>query len=338
MILFLSHQDDQDLIIINTMYEGNPWNENKIPFLTDFRQAVAMELISSLHFNDRPILGSVPSTPINTAFEHTSYAYIHKNSLFITVDAFHKHDKNYYFDRSLSSGGEGAVSCTIKGNHLSWFESLLIEANKDASIKHIFVQAHVPILQPVRKINSSGQFLDKATESNFWKLMVKYNVDVYFAGDVHATTASKDPTSNLLQVVSRGNRFNNFLNVNVTENGFRITAYNEVGTKWRWNANYTKYGLLIVDKSDSNNTAISSSGILELIDPALPLIHIAFEKYHAFPLHERIIVAMKYNEYQQMLGGYSIEIRGVNSTEGMMNLGSFGRKLLWYSQIFEFIS
>ncbi len=267
----------------------------------------------------------MPTTPINTNFEHTSYAYTHKNSLFITVDAFHKRSDDY-FDRALNSGGEGAVSCTVTGDHLLWFERLLIEANKDKSIKHIFVQAHIPILQPVRKINCSGQFMDQGTESAFWKLMVKHNVDVYFAGEVHATTASKDPDSNLIQVVSRANRFNNFLNVNVEDNGFSIKAYNEVGTEWRWNANYTQYGLLTVDKSDSSNTVITSSGILKIIDPALPLIRMRLEKYHVFPLHDRIIVGMKYNEYKQMLGGYTKAIRGVNSTEGMMNVGVFGRK------------
>ncbi len=57
-----------------------------------------------------------------------------------------------------------SITCTVEGDHLAWFESgVIIEANNDPSIKHIFVQAHVnvPILQSVvRKIDCSGQFMD----------------------------------------------------------------------------------------------------------------------------------------------------------------------------------
>jgi len=199
-------------------------------------------------------IGNAKSRPIGTPFAKTSFAYVHKNALFVTVDAFVTTDA-FYLDRENSAGGEGFVTCNVAGDHLAWFEDVLIEANQDPSIQHIFVQAHVPILQPVRKINCSGQYLDGASQNQFWKAMRTYGVDVYFAGGVHSTTASKDPESNLIQIVSRGNRFNNFLNVNVRSNGFTVQAYNEVGEKWKWNANYTKYGKLKVTKNE-NETSI----------------------------------------------------------------------------------
>ncbi len=293
-----------------------------------FRQALASNFLHDSYSFNSTILGDVTSTPVDTAYEHTSYAYVHKNALFVTVDAFETQNQDY-FDRSSSSGGEGSVTCTVTDKHLAWFESLLQEARKkDSPIRHIFVQAHIPILQPVRKINCSGQYMDQASQSDFWKTMKKYDVDVYFAGEVHATTATKDTDSNLIQVVSRANRFNNFLTVNVNEDGFSIKAYNEVGTEWRWNANYTQYGSLTVDKSNAVNTKIESSGILKLLDLGKPLVRLSFDKRDTFALHERIVVGMKYNEYQQMLGGYSKEIRGVNSTEGMINFGDFGRKFV----------
>jgi len=85
----------------------------------------------------------------------------------------------------------------VEGDHLKWFENVLIEARKNKSIKHIIVQAHLPIIQPVRKVSCSGQFMDNGEESMFWKIMVKYNVDIYFAGEVHTNTVTKDTSSNL---------------------------------------------------------------------------------------------------------------------------------------------
>jgi hypothetical protein len=273
-------------------------------------------------------IGSATSRPIGTPFEETSFAYIHKNALFITVDVFETKDRNYFL-RSRNAGGEGAVSCNVSGDHLTWFESVLIAANDELSstIDHIFVQGHVPILQPVRKMNCSGQYLDRGTANKFWKLMRKNNVDVYFAGEVHANTASKDPASKLIQIASRGNRFNNFLRVNVKDDGYSITSYNEIGTEWRWNANYTPHGLLTVDKSVSTSEPIiESSGTLEFINRKLPLIWLKFDKKDLSSLESRIILGMKYNEYKQALGGVSKDIRGETSFSGLINYGNFGRK------------
>jgi hypothetical protein len=279
-------------------------------------------------------IGIATSRPIGTPFEQTSFAYVYKNALFITVDAFTRLDRNY-FNKRNGSGGEGAVTCTVSGDHLTWFENVLIAANDERSstIRHIFVQAHVPILQPVRKIDCSGQYLDQGTDNDFWKVMKQYNVDVYFAGEVHANTASKDPSSGLIQVVSRGNRFNNFLSVNVQEDRFSIISYNEVGTEWRWNANYTQHGLLTVDKSTpGRKPKIQSSGTLEILKPYFPLIRLTFDERDKFPLASRIVLGMKYDQYQQELAGHSKMVKGEISFTGVINHGSFGRKLsLFYS-------
>ncbi len=138
-----------------------------------------------------------------------------------------------YLNRSLGQGGNGMVTGTLIGKHLDWFEKILIEANKDDSICHIFVQGHLPIMTPVRKLNSSSMVFDKGIDSNFWKLMRKYGVDIYFGGEVHALSASKDPHSNLIQIISRGNRLSNFLRIgNISKTGFKIEAFNEVGKRW----------------------------------------------------------------------------------------------------------
>ena len=161
-------------------------------------------------FDDQ--IGEVSSRPLGTVFENTSFAYKHKNALFVTVDAFEQIDSPF-IDRSDGVGGEGVVTCTVRGDHLRWFENVLKEARKDDTIKHIFVQAHLPIVQPVRKVRCSGQFIDYGEDSEFWRFMNTYGVDVYFAGEVHANTATKSNDSNLVQIVSRGNMFNNFIKV-----------------------------------------------------------------------------------------------------------------------------
>ena len=54
-------------------------------------------------------IDGVPSRPVGTPFEGTSFAYRHRNALFISVDAFrtvNNGDSNY-IDRENGFGGEG---------------------------------------------------------------------------------------------------------------------------------------------------------------------------------------------------------------------------------------
>jgi hypothetical protein len=46
----------------------------------------------------------------------------------------------------------------VAGSHLEWFEYVIQEAEKDLTIRLIIVQAHLPILNPVRKVASSAMF------------------------------------------------------------------------------------------------------------------------------------------------------------------------------------
>ena len=77
---------------------------------------------------------------------------------------------------------KGVITCTIISKHLEWFENILIQARQNSSIKHIVVQSHLPIIHPVRKVNSSGQFMDHGINSTFIDVMRNYNVDLYLAG------------------------------------------------------------------------------------------------------------------------------------------------------------
>ena len=262
-------------------------------------------------------LGDVSSRPPEeSGFQGTSFAYRRKNSLFISVDVFKlmNDGKSNYYDRLNGYGGEGAITCTLEGLHATWFESVLKAAREDISIKHIFVESHVPIMHPVRKSNTGGGFLDDQTESPFWRLMEKYNVDIYFAGEVHALTVSKSKLqgSSLLQIVSRGNDFISFLTVDTTDDTIEIKQYSDVGPKPAFNNDYVQSGLLTIDKSNPSDPKISSSGELEILDDEVALMHFDFE--NIFQINARPTYFMK---TYQVVGD-------TNCTESIHNMGSFG--------------
>lgn len=168
--------------------------------------------------------------------------------------------------------------------------------------------------------------MDDAEKSEFWNIMRKYSVDVYFAGEVHTNTATKDEESNIVQIVSRGNFFNNFLTVDLTDTSIHITSYNEIGVLPQNNNNYEAWGDLIIDKSGSE-TQILSSGSLELLDIRAPLIHFAFDEISQLE-NSRQVLALNHDDHKTTLVARKITIRGIECRYSMYNHGSFGRKLL----------
>ena len=242
----------------------------------EFRQAFA----SGFNINpdggrfryDKPI-GEAASRPLGTKYEGTSFAYQHKNVLFVTVDAFYQEDP----DKAI--GPQGSVTGTVVGKHLEWLDHVLSEARKDASIKHIFVQAHLPVLQPVRRVNSSGMLMDDEMESDFWKTLRKHEVDIYFAGEVHSNTVTKDPKSDLVQVVTRGRWLNNFATVDVTDDEIDITLYNQISLKAS-DGKFEEYGKLVIDKSSGKKT-FRDEGEFTFLDRETRMIHFDFEENFA---------------------------------------------------------
>ncbi|GFH53361.1 hypothetical protein CTEN210_09837 [Chaetoceros tenuissimus] len=272
-------------------------------------------------------INGISSRPIGTDFGGTSYAYRYKNSLFISADVFRTIDngngtKNY-IDRENGYGGEGAITCTMDDFHAQWFEHVLKAARSDVSIKHIFVEAHVPIQHPVRKARCSGQFLDDQTESQFWTLMEKYNVDIYFAGEVHATTVTKTKTvgSSLLQIVSSAKEMRGFLTVDTTDDTIVVKHFKEIGPAQRYNNDYSESGTLIIDKSNPDEVQITSSGKLEILDDSSALIHFNFEALHS--MSERQVDEMWDDD--SLVADNQI-VGGQRCTESIHNIGTFGQQ------------
>ena len=269
-------------------------------------------------------IGGVPSVPLGTPYEGSSFAMRYKNVLFVSVDAFRLvgNGIKHYIDRENGYGGEGAITCDVTGDHLIWFEDILKEGKRDGTIKHVFVQSHLPIIQPVRKVDSSGQFMDGGEESNFWKLMNEYDVDIYFTGEVHSNTASKTKVegSSLIQVVTRSVAFSGFLTVHVSDDTIEVEHYNEVGDAPKFNNNYVQDGRLMIDKS-FGEVRVESYGELKVIDEDLPLIHFNFEA--VTPLGTRQVLGM---ESEDRLIAKTININGINCTDSLENHGSFGNQ------------
>ena len=74
----------------------------------------------------------------------------------------------------------------MTGKQLEWFEKVVSEHR--AKVDHIVVMGHTPVLRPVRSFSSSGMLTVKGRDSVFWQTMVKYEVDLYLCGEVHAVT------------------------------------------------------------------------------------------------------------------------------------------------------
>ncbi|MBS41836.1 MAG: hypothetical protein CMH83_01420 [Nocardioides sp.] len=73
-----------------------------------------------------------------------------------------------------------------------WFAQVLRRADRDG-VRWIVVQGHVPVVWPVPSRGSSDLHVPGGTRSKMWRLMKKYGVDLYLAGEVHdASTAVRD--------------------------------------------------------------------------------------------------------------------------------------------------
>ncbi len=295
----------------------NPWplgtavSKHQAEFREAFSNVFNMDPDGGHFRYDKPI-GKAPSRPLGTKYEATSYAYQHKNVLFVTVDVFHQEDP----DKQI--GMQGSVTGAVVGKHLAWLDHVLSEARKDSSIKHIFVQSHLPVLQPVRRINSSGMLMDDEMESDFWKTLRKHNVDIYFAGEVHSNTVTKDPKSDLVQVVTRARNLNNFATVDVTDDEIDITLYNQIAPK-PTDGKYEVSGRLVVDKSAGKKT-FRDEGELAFLDREARLIHFDFEEN--FALRDRPVLGFSLRSGNPFKS--EIDIEGIACDRSFANLGAYG--------------
>lgn len=116
-----------------------------------------------------------------------AYYIEHKNALIVTLNVF-------------SPGGLVANpwSAVVDQEQLQWLDSLLA---KRKNKKFKIIQAHTPVLGPVRVPNSSGMMIRGGRKSKLWQIMKKHDVDLYLCGEVHDMTAIQKIISRNLPTV-----------------------------------------------------------------------------------------------------------------------------------------
>lgn len=247
-------------------------------------------------------IGTVPSRPLGTDYEETSFARQYRNVLFVTVDVFRQDD----FVTRL--GEEGTIVGDCEGAHLQWFRDVLAEAADIASIKHIIVQSHLPVIYPVRKYASSGMMMEHTTDSPFMQAMRDGNVDLYLAGEVHSNTVTLDPESDLVQWVCRGNSATNFSTVDVADDKLKIQTWKNEGDA----TSDILLGTLIIDKSGGGDAVITTTGLLKPIDPEGLNVHYSFDSIVA---EESILTGIADSRVSNTNCGMAFENLGEFSNE-----------------------
>ncbi|MEF8787808.1 MAG: hypothetical protein V5A84_01945, partial [Planctomycetota bacterium] len=112
-------------------------------------------------------------------------------------------DLHHQQDTDEKAGEYGTVLAAMGEGQLEWFRNTLRKARNDDSIDFIIVQGHYPAIKNVRYSKASSHItVVDGTDSEFWKAMEQYGVDLYFCGEIHETTASRH--GGVIQVVHGG--------------------------------------------------------------------------------------------------------------------------------------
>jgi 3',5'-cyclic AMP phosphodiesterase CpdA len=138
----------------------NPWPPHRARLVPAFRRSFRQYL-------------EMPSNGPE-GLEGTAYYFVHRNTLFVSVDVF-----------ETGEGLQGDIVIRVTGSQLEWFKETL---DSHSDVDHIIVMGHTPILGPVRQETSSGLMLEDGRRSPLWRAMVIGGVDLYLCGEVHAVT------------------------------------------------------------------------------------------------------------------------------------------------------
>jgi len=210
----------------------------------------------------------VAARPRGDIYEGTSYAALIGDVLIVTVDQF------FRLPEEAPDSDKGRIVGDVEGCHLVWLDTVLAATRAQGAARHIIVQGHLPALTPVRMSNSSGMTMRNGLDSAFLETLRRHDVDVYLAGEVHVTTVTKDPRSDLVQIVSRGNRFEDLLVIDVEAERLNVTLVNDPAGAAQ------TVGRLTLDQSRPSPIAYSEGGLVP-IDLDAPTLSYDFERLAA---------------------------------------------------------
>ena len=237
-------------------------------------------------------------------YDEGSFVKQVNNTLFVTVDVF----------RWEGAGIQqhpwfGSVTPEITGtvgdanSHLGWLDAVLTAADNDATIDHVIVQGHTPVLSGVRKQASSGMMMQQRDDSTFWQVLQSHDhqnggkVRMYFGGEVHTVTSTKDPESDIVQLVHGnpplGSGGTNYVVFNVDGKNISADLYTVDldgggGSYWQVSqglqggvggiAPGVKTGSLTIDANGANTT-YETSGHLDFVRNRGVLMHYSFDQF-----------------------------------------------------------
>lgn len=150
-------------------YGDNPWPRRKRALAKDFDAEWAREFTTDS--SGAPLFADRPEGPARL----TAYAGRPTPEVqVVTLDVF-----DITRERARIK---------VDRQQLSWLRGVLRKAQRD-DVQWTIVQAHVPILGPVRTRASSELSYPRGTRSRLWKVFERFGVDLYLTGEVHDTTA-----------------------------------------------------------------------------------------------------------------------------------------------------
>ncbi|MCG8450630.1 MAG: hypothetical protein MI725_13760 [Pirellulales bacterium] len=278
----------------------NDWrmNANKKNDVDNMKIAFGRNMVDPLNL---PLTwNGVDSTaPENGVSQYDEGSFIKQinNVLFVTVDVF-----KYNGNGPNLHPQYGVVTPTVDGTHLVWVDSVLTAADADPTVDHVILQGHTPVFRGTRKIASSGMMLDDRDDSAFWQTLQAHShqnggkVRMWYGGEVHATTAAKDPNSDIVQLVHGnpplGSGDTNYVvfEVNgdvITANHYDVDLQGGGGNYWQVSQGLSGgvggmtpgvlTGTMTIDVSGAQTT-YQTSGVLDFIRPDGLLVHYGFDE------------------------------------------------------------
>jgi hypothetical protein len=236
-----------------------------------FSEAYTLDALGKPKYDG--FIGNVPQRPVGTGYENTSYAFVDKNVLFVTVDIFRFEGSDTTLDKV-----RGVLAIELAPEQEAWLDALLMEAAAIEDIQFTVVQAHCPVLIPMRKFQTSSITVNDQANSSFWKLLQKHKVDVYISGEVHAFTPLVDTESQVVHIICGSfisNTAHNYLVCRASDQRLEIIIREKTGDGSEFV--YETTGKMIIDKA-SGQKVISGLGKLEPIDSNRILFHYAFDQ------------------------------------------------------------
>lgn len=284
----------------------NDWGRNsaKANHVDTMREAFDIGMVAPLCVPNQ--INGADSRPFGTPYAWGSYGYQVHNVLFVSVDVFRQDDPGTNIHTI-----HGTVSPDVAGAHLTWLDNLLTAADSDPSIDHVIVQAHPPVFPGTRKRSSSGMMLVDRMDSAFWNVLRAHShqmggkVRLYFGGEVHTVTATKDEESDVVQLV-HGNPplgdTSNFIVATVQSDRIEIDLYgvqmSNDNSQTRWQVSKTSGqngnmavtgfsydGRMVIDVSGPK-TQFENEGWLEFVDYNGLLIHFALDEATGVPPYD----------------------------------------------------